>query len=595
MTGRIPDSFLDELVSRSDIVEIISARVPLKKAGREYKACCPFHNEKSPSFSVSAEKQFYHCFGCGAHGTVIGFLMQYEKMEFLDAVADLAQRAGLTLPREAQATREPGSADLHELLLHAARFFEQNLADNARAQSYVKHRGIDAKTCENFSLGYAPDSWDSLLKRFGAQEDERRRLLQVGLILERSPERAPGFYDRFRDRLMFPIREGRGRVIGFGGRVIDQGDPKYMNSPETPLFHKGRELYGLYEARQARADFKRLLIVEGYMDVVRLHQAGITYAVATLGTATTQEHLNKVFRMTSEVVFCFDGDRAGRQAAWRALENALPLARDGRELKFMFLPEGHDPDTLIAEEGPVAFETRMKGALPLSEYLVQQLIGEVDLDHIDGRAKLKALAGPLFARMPEGIYREMLADRLASRVGVPANKLKEFFAAGEGRRVPSPSELWPQERGRMSVGRGNLLTQAIALVLHHPAAAAAVEDPDLLSNIDKPGVSVLRELLQHAADSASVSTAMLLERWRDRPEYERLTELAMQDPLVADTAAAAKELKMAVEKLIQEYGPGRRMDELLSKAQELGLNYDEKAELSSLLKSKGSPRAPSKP
>jgi DNA primase len=593
MTGRIPDSFLDELVSRSDIVEIISARVPLKKAGREYKACCPFHNEKSPSFSVSAEKQFYHCFGCGAHGTVIGFLMQYEKMEFLDAVADLAQRAGLELPREAKKEQEPGSADLHELMLRSARFFEQNLADNARAKAYVQRRGIDAQTCAKFSLGYAPDAWEALLKRFATSEEERRRLLQVGLILERSAEKTSGFYDRFRDRLMFPIRDSRGRVIGFGGRVIDQGEPKYMNSPETPLFHKGRELYGLYEARQARTDFKRLLIVEGYMDVVRLHQAGITYAVATLGTATTQEHLNKIFRQTHEVVFCFDGDRAGLKAAWRALENALPLAQDGRELKFMFLPEGHDPDTLVAAEGPEAFELRMKAAVPLSEYLVQQLIADVDLDHVDGRAKLKALAGPLFARMPEGIYREMLADRLASRVGMPANKLKEFFAAGANKSPAHAPELRLRPRGRMSVGRGNLLTQAITLVLHHPAAASAIEDPDLLSNVDKAGVSVLKELLEQAATASSPNTAMLLERWRDRPEHERLTALAMQDPLVADTAAAAKELKMAVEKLLEEYGPGRRMDDLLKKAQELGLNYDEKAELSSLLKSKGRFRAPS--
>ena len=591
MTGRIPDSFLDELVSRSDIVDIIGARVPLKKAGREYKACCPFHNEKSASFSVSPDKQFYHCFGCGAHGTVIGFLMQYEKMEFLDAVADLAQRAGLELPHEAQAPRDSGSADLHDLMLRAARFFEQNLADSSRAQAYLRRRGIDAGTCAKFSLGYAPDAWEALLKRFGDQEEERRRLLQVGLVLERSGERAGGYYDRFRDRLMFPIRDSRGRVIGFGGRVIDQGDPKYMNSPETVLFHKGRELYGLYEARQARVDFKRLLIVEGYMDVVRLHQAGITYALATLGTATTQEHLNKIFRQTHELVFCFDGDRAGRQAAWRALENALPLARDGRELKFMFLPEGHDPDTLVAEEGPVAFENRMKGALPLSEYLVQQLIADVDLEHVDGRAKLKALAGPLFARMPEGIYREMLADQLAAKVSMPANKLKEFFASGDSKRPELKPELGMLRRGRMSVGRGNLLTQAITLILHHPAAAGALIDVHLLSSIDKPGVAVLKELLEQAG--AAANTAMLLERWRGRVEYERLTELATLDPLVSDSAAAAKELKMAVQKLLEEYGPGHRMDELLKKAEELGLNYDEKAELSSLLQAKGRPRAPS--
>jgi DNA primase len=588
MTGRIPDSFLDELVSRSDIVDIISARVPLKKAGREYKACCPFHNEKSPSFSVSAEKQFYHCFGCGAHGTVIGFLMQYEKMDFLDAVADLAQRAGLELPREAQAPRDPGSADLHDLMLRAARFFEQNLADNSKARDYLQRRGIDAKTSALFALGYAPDAWEVLLNRFGTREEDRRRLFQAGLILERSAERTAGFYDRFRDRLMFPIRDSRGRVIGFGGRIIDQGEPKYMNSPETPLFHKGRELYGLYEARQARGDFRRLLIVEGYMDVVRLHQAGITYAVATLGTATTQEHLNKIFRMTSEVVFCFDGDRAGLKAAWRALENALPLARDGRELKFMFLPEGHDPDTLVAQEGAEAFENRLKQALPLSEYLVQQLMVDVDLDHVDGRAKLKALAGPLFARMPEGIYREMLADRLASRVSMPANKLKEFFATGEPARSRHYEPQTPlRQRSRMSSGRGNLLTQAITLVLHHPAAAAAIETPGSLNDADMPGVAVLKELLEQARSASSPSTAMLIERWRDRAEYGRLSELAMQDPLVADTAAAAKELSMAVEKLLEEYGPGRRMDELLKKAQELGLNYDEKAELSHLLKSKG--------
>ncbi len=299
MAGRIPQPFIDEVVARSDIVEVISARVPLKKGGREYKACCPFHNEKSPSFWVSPDKQFYHCFGCGAHGTVIGFLMQYEKMEFFDAVADLAQRAGLEMPREALKSGDTGAADLHEVMARVARFFEQNLADQPRARKYLGSRGIDATTAAKFALGYAPDSWDSLLNRFGAHEDERRQILQLGMIIERDTRggaRAAGFYDRFRDRLMFPIRDSRGRVIGFGGRIIDQGEPKYLNSPETPLFHKGRELYGLYEARQARADFKRLMIVEGYMDVVRLHQADITYAVATLGTATTQEHLNKIFR-----------------------------------------------------------------------------------------------------------------------------------------------------------------------------------------------------------------------------------------------------------------------------------------------------------
>jgi DNA primase len=596
MAGRIPQTFIDEVVARSDIVELIGARVPLKKSGREYKACCPFHSEKSPSFWVSPDKQFYHCFGCGAHGTAIGFLMQYEKLGFLDAVADLAQRAGLELPREAQASRDPGSAHLHELTALAARFFEQNLADNPRPLKYLQDRGIDAATAAGFSLGYAPDSWNALLNRFGAADEERRRLLQAGLIIERDTrggERSAGFYDRFRDRLMFPIRDSRGRVLAFGGRVIDQGEPKYLNSPETPLFHKGSELYGLYEARQAHGDFKRLMIVEGYMDVVRLHQAGITYAVATLGTATTQEHLNKLFRLTSELVFCFDGDRAGRQAAWRALENALPLARDGRELKFMFLPDGHDPDTLVAAEGREAFESRLKSALPLSEYLVQQLQQQVDLTHVDGRAKLAALAQPLFARMPEGVYRELLADRLAAEIRMPAAKLKDLLLPADGRKRnplqrPEPA---PLHRGRSSVGRGNLLTQAITLVLHYPAAAQRVSDPEALAAIDKPGVAVLRELLDQAVAAAHPSTATLLERWRDRAEYGRLAELAMLEPLVADAQSAGQELQMAVEKLLQAYGPGRRMDELLRKAEEMGLNFDEKTELSMLLKAKGGARA----
>ena len=403
---------------------------------------------------------------------------------------------------------------------------------------------------------------------------------------------------------MFPIRDARGRVLAFGGRIIDQGEPKYLNSPETPLFHKGRELYGLYEARQARTDFKRLMIVEGYMDVVRLHQAGITYAVATLGTATTQEHLHKIFRLTSELVFCFDGDRAGRQAAWRALENALPLARDGRELKFMFLPEGHDPDTLVAAEGADAFESRLKTALPLSEYLVQHLVSQVDLTHVDGRAKLAALAAPLFARMPDGVYRELLADRLAAEIRMPAAKLKEHLfaaapasAAGAGARAHDrPARLRNQRdlraqsderRARKSAEPGDRLGAA------SPRGGARRRPPEALSSVDQPGFAVLTELLEQAAAMAQPSTAMLLERWRDRPEYARLTELAMADPMVAEAQGAAKELQMAVEKLLEAYGPGRRMDELLRKAEEMGLNYDEKTELSLLLKAKARPGEPS--
>jgi DNA primase len=594
MPGRIPQPFIDEIVTRSDIVEIIGSRITLKKAGREFKACCPFHNEKTPSFWVSPDKQFYHCFGCGAHGTVVGFLMQYEKLEFPEAIAALAERAGLEVPREAQDPQRSGSTDLYDVMSSATRFFEQNLKDNERARSYLSGRGIDAATAQAFALGYATDSWSALLNRFGAHEDERRRLLQAGLIIERDRSggaASAGFYDRFRDRLMFPIRDGRGRVLAFGGRVIDAGEPKYLNSPETPLFHKGRELYGLYEARQARADFRRLLIVEGYMDVVRLHQAGITFAVATLGTATTQEHLHKIFRITSEVVFCFDGDRAGRQAAWRALENALPLAHDGRELKFLFLPEGHDPDTLVAAEGREQFEARLQRATPLSEYLLSHLAQQTDLAHVDGRAKLAALARPLFVRMPEGVYRELLADRLAAEIHMPAAKLKELLLAGSVKQDTSGTS--PKvRRSSLSVGRGTLLTQAIGLVLHHPAAARAVQGMERLDAVDTPGAQVLRELLAQAISAATPSTAVMLERWRERPEFARLTDLAGATPLVADARAAASELQMAIEKILEAHGPGQRVDELLRKAEENGLNFDEKTELSSLLRAKGKAAKP---
>ncbi len=372
MAGRIPQAFIDELIARTDIVELIGGRVQLKKAGREWKACCPFHNEKTPSFWVSPDKQFYHCFGCGAHGTALGFLMEHDKLPFPDAVEELASRLGLEVPREdgGRAARARPGEDLHELLAQVTQFYRDCLRESARAKKYLEDRGITAESCVKFAVGYAPDAWDSVLKRFGGSAERERALLEAGLVVERSGKGESGFYDRFRDRVMFPIRDARGRPIAFGGRVLDQGEPKYLNSPETPLFHKGRELYGLYEARQALRKVERLLVVEGYVDVVRLAQSGIAYSVATLGTATTPEHLNRLFRVTSELVFCFDGDNAGRNAAWRALENALEHARDGRQLRFLFLPEGHDPDTLVGEEGAEAFEARIAEAQPISEFLV---------------------------------------------------------------------------------------------------------------------------------------------------------------------------------------------------------------------------------
>ncbi len=590
MAGRIPQSFIDDLLARTDIVEVVGSRVQLKKGGREWKAPCPFHNEKTPSFWVSPDKQFYHCFGCGAHGTALGFLMEHDKLPFPEAVEELASRLGLEVPREddGRGDRPRPGEDLYTLLGEVTRFYREALKSSEAAQRYVKSRGLTTETCVKFAVGYAPDAWDAVLKRFGGAEDRVRRLLDAGLVIERdrASGRDAGHYDRFRDRLMFPIRDLRGRTIGFGGRVIGDGEPKYLNSPETPVFHKGRELYGLYEARQALRQVDRLLVVEGYMDVVRLAQAGINYAVATLGTATTPEHLNRLFRVTSEVVFCFDGDRAGRTAAWRALENALEHSRDGRQLKFLFLPEGQDPDSLVGEEGREAFEARLAGALPLSEFLVRQLASQVEIETVDGRARLAELARPLVQRVPEGVYRELLVERLAQDVRMPAARLSEIFGldgSAPGRK-PARREA---ARPRHSAGRKPLLTQAIMLVLHHPAAAAALPSYPELAGVALRGVEVLVELLETARQNPGLTTAQLVERWRDRPEGARLSELAALESLVTDVGGAERELRTAVEKLMAAAGPGRRLDALIAASRERKLTTEEQQEFQALLTQRG--------
>jgi DNA primase len=597
MAGRIPKAFVDELLARTDIVEVIGSRIPLKKAGREWKACCPFHGEKTPSFYVSQQKQFYHCFGCGAHGTALGFLIEHDRLSFPEAVEDLAGRAGLEVPREGgpDTTRDRLQDDLFALMAHADQHFRDHLKDSERAKEYLKKRGLVGETAVRYHLGYAPPGWDNLVKKFGSTEAGRYALLSCGLVIEREkkPGEAekpggPGVYDRFRDRIMFPIRDTRGRVVGFGGRVIDAGEPKYLNSPETPLFHKGRELYGLYEARQQLRNIERLLVVEGYMDVVRLAQAGIHYAVATLGTSTTPEHLARMFRVCNDVVFCFDGDRAGRTAAWRALETCLAHAKEGRQLKFLFLPEGHDPDTLVAEEGKAAFEARVEGAMPLSEYLVQNLAQQVDLDTVDGRARLAEIAKPLLQRVPEGVYRELLVDRLAREVKMPAPRLAQLLGLGAfdgagGGAAPSRGFAGGGARreGPRS-GRGTLASQAIARVLQRPRAALAIKDTEPLRMSGDRALLVLAELVEMAHEQPNLTSAQLVERWRDRPEHERLGQLAALQLPDFDDAATGRELVGAVAKLVEELGPQRRLDELIEKAGELGLTDDEKLELRDL-------------
>jgi len=439
--SRIPQSFIDELLDRIDLVEVVDHRVKLKKSGKNYSACCPFHDEKTPSFTVSPDKQFYYCFGCGASGNAVGFIMDYERISFPEAVENLAHNAGLEIPREApspaQSKEEKRRKRLYALLEQCNDFYLEQLRQHPgrkTAINYLKQRGLNGQIARDYDVGYAPPGWDNLLKALGTNEQIQSDLLTAGMLI--ASEQADRRYDRFRQRIMFPIRDSRGRVIGFGGRVLDSSKPKYLNSPETPVFHKGRELYGLYEANNAYRQLPRLLVVEGYMDVVALAQFGIRYGVATLGTACGEEHLVRAFRHTSEVVFCFDGDAAGRRAATRALEAALPVMDDGRQVKFLFLPEGEDPDSLVRQVGPEKFEQMINLAVPLEDYLFDAAAEGINIRTMEGRAHLSKRAAPLLARLPKGVFRELMFDALAERAGLSRATLEELIETPE----PLPSQ-----------------------------------------------------------------------------------------------------------------------------------------------------------
>jgi DNA primase len=580
MAGRIPKQFIDELLTRSDIIDVIDARVPLRKAGKDYKACCPFHEEKTPSFTVSADKQFYHCFGCGAHGSAIGFLMDYEHMSFVEAVEELAARAGLTVPKEAGAAFEKEKdtgADLIELMREAARFYRQQLREHpqaGRAVDYLKGRGITGEIARDFDLGFAPDGWDNLLRALGKDDATREALARAGLVVKKD---SGGYYDRFRDRVMFPIEDHRGRIVAFGGRVIDKGEPKYLNSPETPLFHKGRELYGLFHARDAIKRENRVLVVEGYMDVVALAQFGIDFAVATLGTATTRDHLERLFRHAPEVIFCFDGDRAGREAAWRALDNALPVLREGRQISFLFLPEGEDPDTLVRKEGRDAFLARLKKALPLPDYLFDTLSRQVDLGRLDGRARLVELARPLLSKMPAGVLRQMMLDRLAELSLMDPDKLP-MSAANPDQSVPQrgfrPSGSGPREPA-------SVVRLAIAMLLQRPELARNVRNEDALIDLDMPGMPLLLELLRVVKGTSGLNTASIIENFSDSEYKQNLAKLAFwQHPALEQDLET--EFSGVMSRL-EEVSARQKTERLLQKKHTGGLNQMEKDELARLL------------
>ena len=561
MAGLIPQSFIDDLLDRVDIVEVVNARVQLKKSGKNYKACCPFHEEKSPSFTVAQDKQFYYCFGCGTGGNALGFVMEFDRLDFLPAVEMLAKNAGLEIPREAAPDRAVSKQkdSLYSILVESDTFFRQQLRTNKAAGTavdYLKSRGLSGKIAAQFGVGYAPPGWDNLLKAAGNDPGKIKLLDESGMIISRPEEKKQ--YDRFRHRIMFPIRDQRGRTIGFGGRVLDDSTPKYLNSPETPVFHKGRELYGLYEARQALKEIPHLIMVEGYMDVIALAQYGIHNAVATLGTALTESHLQKLFRYTSELVFCFDGDKAGHRAAARSLEIALPEMKDGVSAKFLFLPDGEDPDSMVRKHGTEAFQLDVQKAQPLSEFLFEQLSEGIDASTADGKARLSKVCAPQINRIPQGVFRQLMLEELSRRTGISADNLRDYVAshktpqeqaansassaaAKSARPTPSretshydglePSAPplnygYPQDdddrdyekfdshsEARTSKIRLSPTKFLTALLLNHPALAEHVDDTALLQRSTDIDITLFLRVLKVVQDNPSYKPSHIFAYW----------------------------------------------------------------------------------
>ena len=526
MRGRIPREFIDELLARLDVVEVIDRRVPLKKAGKDFKACCPFHNEKTPSFTVSRPKQFYHCFGCGVSGTAITFLMEFEHLSFPEAVEELAGEAGLEVPDTGPArSGDNPTLPLLEILGETSRYYKDQLRSHSDASTtiaYLKQRGLTGEIAARFDLGYAPTGWDNLSSTAG-NEEKLDLMVKAGLISKRE---SGGHYDRFRARVIFPIHDSKGRVIAFGGRLLDEGEPKYLNSPETPVFHKGSELYNLHRARSAIAQQQVSIVVEGYMDVLALAQHGIDHCVATLGTATTATHLQRLFRLAPSIVFCFDGDRAGRDAAGRALEIALPSLESGRQVSFLFLPDGEDPDSVVRDQGADTFRALIESATPLPDLLFDTLLNQTDPTRMDGKARLATLARPLISRVPEGPLRELMQQRLSDLTGIAPG--------GLGGSPATPATV-PHKRSSARSKRLSPMATAISVLVQRPQLAAGLDLPAaVVDTHDDPGVQLLAKVHGLARENPQLTTASLIERFRGNEQQPTLEKLASRNHLVDD-------------------------------------------------------------
>ncbi|MBS7326364.1 MAG: DNA primase [Thiopseudomonas sp.] len=571
MAGLIPQGFVDDLLNRTDLVEVVGERISLKKAGRNFTACCPFHQEKTPSFSVSPDKQFYYCFGCGAGGNAIGFVMDHDHLGFPEAVESLARRAGVEVPREEsnrpQPPRQPAQSPLFDILQAACSFYSNALHSHpARQQavSYLSRRGISKDIAGDFLLGYAPPGWDNLHRELGGDSLKEKYLLEAGLLAENADSGRR--YDRFRDRIIFPIRDSRGRVIGFGGRVLGDDKPKYLNSPETPVFHKGQELYGLYEARQHNRQLQDILVVEGYMDVIALAQQGLRNAVATLGTATTPEHIKRLLRIVPTITFCFDGDNAGRKAAWRALEATLEHMKDGISARFLFLPDGSDPDDLVRSEGADAFKARITSqSLSLSDYFFRHLAEDLDMDSLEGKAHMATLASPLIAAIPGHNLQKLMERQLLQLTGLgisqPTARPRQAPAPVQQDQTATPDwtqdtpPAWtdsyepagntdysprpPSASRPAKPSRNNRPLQveaphlvAIRSLLHQPQLAFKVESARNLAQEDDPHAQLLVSLLEALQKTPQPAPIQLIARWQGTEQGLLLRSLAEKEWLI---------------------------------------------------------------
>ena len=555
MADRIPQSFIDDLLTRTDIIDIISNYVPLRKAGKNHQAHCPFHDEKTPSFTVSQEKQFYHCFGCGVSGTAITFLMEYHHMNFIESIEELANRAGLEVPRKSGFTDKEGRlAELYELMELIVQHYRKQLREHPdahRAINYLKHRGITGELTEKFEIGYAPAGWDNLIRKLGGSDSANHRLSKVGMILKRD---VSGYYDRFRDRIMFPIRDPRGRAIGFGGRVLGEETPKYLNSPETPLFYKGKELYGLYQVKRNFKTLYRVFVVEGYMDVLALAQFDIHNTVATLGTAVTPDHLNLLFRNTSQVVICFDGDEPGKKAAWRAMQTILPQLKEGRQCFFMFMPDNTDPDDFIQQQGADAFQDK-QNCTPLSDYLVHTLKQGKDLTTREGQSRFIDDAIPYVSLLPRVALRQLILRDLAEIARIPVSDI-EALVSNVNKSSSHPHTLHSGSgQGRTTV------TSIIELILHQPRMAMLIEDPADLDGFPVPGTPFLRELVELVHSHPQITCAGIIENWRGTPYAIRLNEIASNsDEILSTLSDPDKQLLDALDKLKRERDKQQRQE-----------------------------------